>query len=42
MFKPIEIEEFLATTANMLRKNNESKQEGGQKDSRGPQDVHQG
>ena len=25
MFKPIEIEEFLATTANMLRKNNESK-----------------
>jgi DNA-binding NtrC family response regulator len=42
MFKPIEIEEFLATTANMLRKNNESKQEGSQKDSRGPQDVHQG
>ena len=29
MFKPIEIEEFLATTANMLRKNNEPKQEGG-------------
>ncbi len=42
MFKPIEIEEFLATTANMLRKNNESKQEGGQEDNRGPQDVHQG
>jgi DNA-binding NtrC family response regulator len=41
MFKPIEIEEFLATTANMLRKNNDSKQEGGQEDNRGPQDVHQ-
>ena len=25
MFKPIEIEEFLATTSNMLRKNDESK-----------------
>jgi CheY-like chemotaxis protein len=24
MFKPIEIEEFLATTSNMLRRNNES------------------
>ncbi len=31
MFKPIEIEEFLATTSNMLRRNNESKQEGGKK-----------
>jgi len=28
MFKPIEIEEFLATTSNMVRKNDESKQEG--------------
>lgn len=26
MFKPIEIEEFLATTSNMLRKNNEPNQ----------------
>jgi DNA-binding NtrC family response regulator len=29
MFKPIEIEEFLATTSNMLRKNNEPKQQEG-------------
>lgn len=29
MFKPIEIEEFLATTSNMLRRNNESKQQEG-------------
>ncbi len=42
MFKPIEIEEFLATTSNMLRKNNESKQEGRQENTRGPQDLHQG
>ena len=42
MFKPIEIEEFLTTTSNMLRKNNEPKQEGGEEDNRGPQDVHQG
>ena len=42
MFKPIEIEEFLATTSNMLRRNNEPKQEGGEKDNRGPQDLHQG
>jgi DNA-binding NtrC family response regulator len=41
MFKPIEIEEFLATTSNMLRKHNESKQEGRQEDVRGPQDLHQ-
>ena len=34
MFKPIEIEEFLTTTANMLRKNNESNQKNsGEKDS---------
>jgi len=33
MFKPIEIEEFLSTTANMLRKNDEPKQKtSGQKD----------
>jgi DNA-binding NtrC family response regulator len=37
MFKPIEIEEFLATTSNMLRRNNESKQEGREEDNRGPQ-----
>ena len=29
MFKPIEIEEFLSTTSNMVRRDNESKQEGG-------------
>lgn len=38
MFKPIEIEEFLATTSNMLRKNHEPKQEG-EEDKRGPQDL---
>jgi DNA-binding NtrC family response regulator len=38
MFKPIEIEEFLATTSNMLRKNHEPKQEG-EEDNRGPQDI---
>ena len=40
MFKPIEIEEFLATTSNMLRRNNEPKQEGGEEDNRGPQNLH--
>ena len=39
MFKPIEIEEFLATTSNMLRKNNEPKQEDGEEDNPGPQDI---
>ncbi len=29
MFKPIEIDEFLATTSNMARRKNESKQKGG-------------
>ena len=42
MFKPIEIEEFLATTSNMLRKNNESKQEGREEDNLGPQSDSQG
>lgn len=42
MFKPIEIEEFLSTTANMVRKNNESKQEGREKDNRASQSEHQG
>ncbi|HEX3095351.1 MAG TPA: response regulator [Candidatus Angelobacter sp.] len=42
MFKPIEIEEFLSTTSNMVRKNNESKQEGGEKDNPASQSGHQG
>lgn len=42
MFKPIEIEEFLSTTSNMVRKNNESKQEGGEKDNPASQSEHQG
>jgi two-component system, NtrC family, response regulator HydG len=42
MFKPIEIEEFLATTSNMVRKNDESKQEGRQKDTRAAQNDDQG
>src|SRR6266700_8312354 len=33
MVKPIEIEEFLATTANMLRSNQSAVSEGGTKDS---------
>jgi DNA-binding NtrC family response regulator len=33
MFKPIEIEEFLATTAKMLRREDECDQESGQKNS---------
>ena len=41
MFKPIEIEEFLATTSIMVRRNNESKQESGEKDNCAPQDDHQ-
>jgi DNA-binding NtrC family response regulator len=31
MFKPIEIDEFLATTSSMLRRQDESNQEGGKK-----------
>jgi NtrC-family two-component system response regulator AlgB len=42
MFKPIEIEEFLATTSTMLRRDNEPKQEGGEKGNTNPQDLHQG
>ena len=42
MFKPIEIEEFLSTTSNMVRRNNESKQEGGEKAKSAPQNEHQG
>ena len=41
MFKPIEIEEFLATTSNMLRKHNESSKKAVNEDVRGPQDLHQ-
>ena len=37
MFKPIEIEEFLATTSKMLRRTNEPNQESGEKDSSSPQ-----
>ena len=33
MFKPIEIDEFLATTSNMLRRNHESKKVSGEKDA---------
>jgi DNA-binding NtrC family response regulator len=36
MFKPIEIEEFLSTTSNMVRRDNESKQEGGEKANPAP------
>jgi len=36
MFKPIEIEEFLSTTSNMVRRDNESKQEGGEKANLAP------
>jgi len=42
MFKPIEIEEFLSTTANMVRRNNEPKQEGGEKANPASQSEHQG
>jgi DNA-binding NtrC family response regulator len=34
MFKPIEIEEFLATTSKMLRRDHEPDQESGEKDAR--------
>ncbi|HEX3586091.1 MAG TPA: response regulator [Candidatus Angelobacter sp.] len=42
MFKPIEIEEFLSTTSNMVRRNNESKQESGEKANPASQNEHQG
>ncbi len=41
MFKPIEIEEFLATTSKMLRRNNEPRQESGKENNRNPQDSGQ-
>lgn len=37
MFKPIEIDEFLATTSNMLRRDNEPKQEGNREKDAEPQ-----
>jgi DNA-binding NtrC family response regulator len=40
MFKPIEIDEFLATTSNMLRRQNEPNQEGGEKGDSAPQGGH--
>lgn len=40
MFKPIEINEFLATTSNMLRRNNEPKQEANRKKDAEPQGAH--
>lgn len=39
MFKPIEIDEFLATTSNMLRRDNEPKQEGNREKDAEPQDA---
>jgi DNA-binding response OmpR family regulator len=38
MFKPIEIDEFLATTSALLRRDNESIEESGQKDATRAQD----
>jgi DNA-binding NtrC family response regulator len=37
MFKPIEIDEFLATTSSMVRRKNESDQKGGEKGNPAPQ-----
>lgn len=37
MFKPIEIEEFLATTSKMLRRDHEPDQESGEKNTRSTQ-----
>jgi DNA-binding NtrC family response regulator len=39
MFKPIEIEEFLATTSNMLRRNNEPNQKDKREKNIEPQDC---
>ncbi|HWX53542.1 MAG TPA: response regulator [Verrucomicrobiae bacterium] len=41
MFKPIEIDEFLATTLNMARRVNGSKEEIGEKKERAQTDGHQ-
>jgi len=37
MFKPIEIDEFLATTSSMVRKKNESNEKGGEEGNAAPQ-----
>ena len=37
MFKPIEIDEFLATTSNMLRRRDEPNQKGGKENKPAPQ-----
>ncbi|HMC29228.1 MAG TPA: response regulator [Candidatus Angelobacter sp.] len=42
MFKPIEIDEFLATTSSMVRRKNESNQKGGEKGNPAPQTGNQG
>jgi DNA-binding NtrC family response regulator len=42
MFKPIEIDEFLATTSNMVRRKNESNQEGREKGNPASQTRGQG
>jgi DNA-binding NtrC family response regulator len=42
MFKPIEIDEFLATTSTMVRKKNESNEESGEKGDAAPQTRRQG
>ena len=42
MFKPIEIDEFLATTSNMVRRKNESEQKGGEKGNPASQTRGQG
>jgi DNA-binding NtrC family response regulator len=42
MFKPIEIDEFLATTSSMVRRKNESDQKGGEKGNPASQTRGQG
>ncbi len=42
MFKPIEIDEFLATTSTLLRRDNEPSKESGQEDTSSAQDGVQG
>ena len=42
MFKPIEIDEFLATTSSMVRRKNESNQKGGEKGNPASQTGGQG
>jgi len=41
MFKPIEIEEFLATTSNMLRRNHESDQKADREEAAEPQGTRE-